>query len=104
EPAGLSFRLSGGIVAWNPDDKISPADPLGLRTAIEACLHDLLSEGYCPVKDVFRLGAQCGFNPRQLRSVAKRLGIESHKGSGFGKEGGFVWMTAEHSARILAGF
>jgi len=49
------------------------------------------------------LGAQCGFNPRQLRAAAKRDGVESHKGTGFGAAGGFLWFTSEQRAQYLAG-
>ena len=103
EPPGLSFRLERGHVVWNPSALVDPHDPLGQQTGARSCLDELLREGHRPAKEIFGLGAQCGFSPRQLRAAAKRQGIESHKGPGFGGDGGFVWYTPEQRAELLAG-
>ena len=40
--------------------------------------------------------------PKQLRSAAKRLGIESRRSSGFGADGGWTWWTPEQWAERVA--
>ena len=102
EPPGLAFRLEHGHVVWNPSGLIDPHDPLGQQTGARSLLDELLREGSRPAKEIFCLGAQCGFSPRQLRAAAKWQGIESHKRPGFGSEGGFVWCTPEQRAELLA--
>ena len=63
------------------------------------CLGEIPRDGFRPAEVVYRLGGQCGFNPKQLRAAAKRLGIESLKSEGFGADGGWVWWTAEQLQR-----
>jgi hypothetical protein len=92
EPAGMAFRLHAGRVMWNAEIPIDPADPLGLDVAIRDCLSNVLATGSRPATEIFRLGAQCGFTPRQLRATAKRMGIESRKTGGYGEEGGWEWV------------
>jgi hypothetical protein len=92
EPTGLAFRLHQGRVLWNAETPIDPADPLGLDSSIRECLSTVLSSGSRPATEVFRLGAQCGFTPRQLRATAKRMGIESRRTGGYGEEGGWEWV------------
>jgi len=102
EPAGLEFRLDGGRIVWNPAAQIDPADPLGLQAGVSRCLAEALRDGFRPAADVLREGHQCGFTPKQLRSAAKRLGIESRKSSGFGADGSWTWWTAEQWAERIA--
>ncbi len=102
EPRGLAFRLGNGQVVWDPNSSIDPADPLGQRQAIEGCLNEVLRDGCAPALEVFRLGNQCGFNQKQLRAASNRLGIQSHKGAGFGAEGGYLWSTREYRAAVSA--
>jgi hypothetical protein len=102
EPRGLAFRVVDGQVVWDPESAIDPVDPLGQRKAIDACLNEVLRDGCAPAPDVFRLGSQCGFNQKQLRAAGKRLGIESHKGAGFGAEGGYLWSTREYRMAVSA--
>jgi hypothetical protein len=103
EPHGLAFRLVEGQVVWDPGLSIDPADPLGRRAAIDACLKESLRDGPARAPDVFRLGSQRGFNPKQLRSAGERQGIESHKAPGYGHDGGWVWYTREQRAAANAG-
>ncbi|MBI3862917.1 MAG: AAA family ATPase, partial [Planctomycetia bacterium] len=93
EPPGLEFRFALGQVAWNPKSRIDPSDPLDQWKTLEQCLNRILQDGCVPATDVFRQGSQCGFNPKQLRSAARRLGIESHKSTGFGSDGCWQWYT-----------
>jgi hypothetical protein len=99
EPDGLEFRIQRGRVVWDGRSAIDPTDPLGQHAAIRACLGEILRDGFRPAEVVYRLGGQCGFNPKQLRAAAKRLGIESLKSEGFGEDGGWVWWTAEQLQR-----
>ncbi len=101
EPAGLEFRLSQGQVAWNAASRVDPYDPLGQWKSLERCLDRILQDGCVPAKDVFRQGSQCGFNPKQLRSGARRLGIESHKSAGFGNDGCWQWYTPAQRQLLL---
>ena len=101
EPAGLEFRFDAGRIVWNPVS-IEPADPLGLQAGISICLTEALRDGSRSAAEVLREGQQCGFTPKQLRSAAKRLGIESRKSSGFGADGGWTWWTAEQWAERVA--
>jgi|GEM_PF-3030423 len=102
EPVGLEFRLDGGRIEWNLAARIDPADPLGLQAAISRYLVEALRNGHCPAREVLREGQQCGFSGKQLRSAAKRLGIESFKSSGYGADGGWEWWTARQWARRVA--
>ena len=94
-PCGLAFKLVAGQVVWDPESRIDPDDPLGQHAAIATCLQDVLREGSLPAKDVLRLGGQRGFNPRQMRGVAKKLGITFEKGKGFSAEGGWTWRAPQ---------
>ena len=100
---GLEFRLSGGRVAWNASSKIDPLDPLDYWKSLEKCLNCIMQEGCVAATDVFKQGSQCGFNPKQLRSGARRLGIESHKAPGFGSDGCWQWYTAVQRQELLDG-
>jgi len=103
EPPGLAFRLERGHVVWSPGAQVDPRDPLEQQKGARACLDELLRDGFRPAREIFSLGAQCGFNPRQLRAAAKRDGVESHKGAGFGADGGYLWFTSEQRSQYLAG-
>jgi len=103
EPAGLEFRFDDGRIVWNPVP-IEPTDPLGLQAGISLCLTEALRGGQRPAAEVLREGQQCGFSHKQLRSAAKRLGIETHKSSGFGADGGWTWWTAEQWAERVGQF
>jgi hypothetical protein len=102
EPAGLEFRFDGGRVVWNPKVRIDPADPLAVQAGVSQCLAEALRDGFRPAAEVLREGHQCGFSPKQMRSAAKRLGIESRKSSGFGADGGWTWWTPEQWALRIA--
>ncbi len=101
EPTGLEFRISQGQVAWNAASRVDPHDPLGQWKSLERCLDRILQDGCVPAKDVYRQGSQCGFNPKQLRSGARRLGIESHKSAGFGNDGCWQWYTPAQRQLLL---
>jgi hypothetical protein len=102
EPDGLELRLEQGRVVWQPDKAVDPADPLGQHVAVQGCLKAILRNQCQPSPVVYRLGGQCGFNGKQLRAAARRLGIESHKTEGYGGDGAWVWYTAEQRADVLA--
>jgi hypothetical protein len=71
EPQGLPFHLHEGRVVWNPAVSLDPTDPLGQEAAIRDCVATLLEEGIRRSSEVFRLGAQLGFTPQQMRGVAQ---------------------------------
>jgi hypothetical protein len=104
EPAGLEFRLSQGQVAWNAASRVDPYDPLGQWKSLERCLDRILQDGCVPARDVYRQGSQCGFNQKQMRSGARRLGIESHKSAGFGDDGCWLWYTRAQRQLLLDRF
>jgi hypothetical protein len=87
EPTGVAFRLHEGRVIWNAEFPVDAHDPLGLEDSNRACLADIMLGGSRPAKEVFQLGAQCGFTLQQLRSTAKRMVIVTEKSPGFGEDG-----------------
>ncbi len=91
EPQGLPFHLHEGRVVWNPAVSLDPTDPLGQEAAIRDCVETLLEEGSRRSSEVFRLGAQLGFTPPQMRSVATLMGVVVTKSTGFGEEGCWLW-------------
>ncbi len=55
-----------------------------------------------PAKDVYRQGSQCGFNPKRLRSDARRQqDRRSHKSAGFGNDGCWQWYTRAQRQLLL---
>jgi hypothetical protein len=103
EPQGLPFHLLEGRVVWNPAVSIDPADPLGQEAAIRDCLMTLMEEGSRRASEIFRLGAQLGFTPNQMRTVAKHVGVVVTKAPGFGKEGCWLWTLAGKEAKDEGG-
>ena len=103
EPQGLPFHLHEGRVVWDPATALDPTDPLGQEAAIRDCLMTLLGEGSHRASEVFRLGAQLGFTPPQMRSVAKRVGVVVTKSPGFGEEGCWLWTLPEMEGQMPAG-
>ncbi len=91
EPQGLPFQLHAGRVVWNPAVSLDPTDPLGQEAAIRDCVATLLEEGSRRSSEVFRLGAQLGFTPNQMRSVGRLMGVMVTKSPGFGEEGYWLW-------------
>ena len=101
EPDGMAFRIDErGGVGWEADSRINPHDPLGEISASEQCLVELLSEGPLRASIVFRLGAEQGFKPKDLRSAAKRLAI-STKRVGFAGNGHWIWTRQERAVCIV---
>jgi len=86
----------------NPKSRIDPHDPLEKWESLEKCLNSILKDGCVPAADVFEQGSQCGFNPKQMRAGAHRLGIQSLKSAGFGSDGSWVWYTAAQRQELLA--
>src|SRR5579864_2996105 len=101
EPDGLAYRLGDRGVAWEARSKISPVDPLGQLSASDLCLAELLGEGDLPASTVFRMGAEMGFSPKQLRTAGKRLGIASTR-IGFSGKGHWSWSLPGAEARSAA--
>jgi hypothetical protein len=91
EPQGLPFHLHEGRVVWNPAVSLDPTDPLGQEAAIRDCVATLLEGGSRRSSEVFRLGAQLGFTPQQMRGVGKLMGVVVTKSPGFGEEGYWLW-------------
>ncbi|HEY3963194.1 MAG TPA: hypothetical protein VGM05_01470, partial [Planctomycetaceae bacterium] len=84
--------------------RVDPHDPLGQWKSLERCLDRILQDGCVPARDVYREGSQCGFNQKQMRSGARRLGIESHKSAGFGDDGCWLWYTRAQRQLLLDRF
>src|SRR5262249_32360681 len=77
EPDGLAFRLTDDGVAWEADSKVSPLDPAGCLTACQRALQELLRDEGLPATTVYRLGAEMGYTPKELRAAAKQVGARS---------------------------
>jgi len=90
EPEGLAFRLGDKGVDWEQSSRISAVDPLGQLSASEVCLQELLRAGDLPALMVYRLGADLGFNQKEMRAAGKRLGVSSNR-IGCGKGGHWSW-------------
>jgi hypothetical protein len=90
EPDGLAYRLSDRGVAWESSSNISPVDPLGQFRASDVCLAELLGDGELPASTVFRMGAELGFSPKQLRAAGARLKVSSTR-IGFSGKGHWSW-------------
>ena len=103
EPRGLPFQLHEGRVVWDPATALDPADPLGQEAAIRDCMTTLLEEGSRGASEIFRLGAQLGFTPPQMRSVAKRVGVVVTKSPGFREEGCWLWTLPNIEGQMPAG-
>jgi hypothetical protein len=101
EPDGLAYRLNDRGVAWEAKSRISPVDPLGQMSASDLCLTDLLGEGQLPASTVFRMGAELGFTPKQLRAAGTRLGVTSQR-IGFSGKGHWSWSLPGAEARSAA--
>jgi hypothetical protein len=100
EPQGLPFHLHEGRVVWNPAVSLDPTDPLGQEAAIRDCVATLLEEGSRRSSEIFRLGAQLGFTPQQMRSVGKLMGVVVTKSAGFGEEGYWLWTLPRTEGQV----
>jgi hypothetical protein len=107
EPDGLAFRLTDDGVEWEADSKVSAVDPAGHLTACQFALQELLRGGALPAATVYRLGAEMGYSPKELRAAAKRVGAGSAR-VGFGGNGRWLWaLPAEQgteAARLVRDF
>ncbi len=102
EPDGLAFRLEDAGVAWEADSAISPVDPLGELSGCEQFLRELLADGPSPAKMVYRLGAERGFNAKELRAAGARLGASKGR-VGFSGRGHWEWSLAGEGRAALVG-
>ncbi len=104
-PPSLSYRLvpEGDVVrvAWEgPVDVTAAAllaaqgsdEEAGGRGGAEAFLSELLAEGPCSSKDVFRQAREAGISEITLKRAKASLGIKAHKlGGRFGGDPGWCW-------------
>ncbi|MBS0263435.1 MAG: AAA family ATPase [Planctomycetes bacterium] len=97
EPTGLAFQIQEGRVVWDCQSVVQPHDPLGQRSAIQDYLDSALVEGTQPVKLILRMTNELGFTAQQVRLIAQQMGIVSQKRPGFGKDGGWNWVTRTHA-------
>jgi hypothetical protein len=102
EPDGLAFRLADDGVAWEADSKVSPLDPAGYLTACQRALQELLRDEGLPATTVYRLGAEMGYTPKELRAAAKQVGARSAR-VGYAGAGHWMWVLRAEPPAEAAG-
>jgi hypothetical protein len=102
EPDGLAFRCADEGVVWEADSKVSPVDPAGHLTGCQLALQELLHGGALPAAAIYRLGAELGYTPKELRAAAKQLKADKAR-VGYGGEGHWEWAFPGGPRTEIAG-
>ena len=90
EPQGLGFSIDSGRVVWDIAAKVDFQDPLQNQSSTALWLHQLLAAGDVAVKDIQRLGAECGYTPDMLRYAGRKIGVHKRR-IGFSRDGQWIW-------------
>jgi hypothetical protein len=90
EPQGLEFWIEAGRVVWDAAARIDFQDPLQNLSGAALWLSQLLAEGDVPAKDIYSLGAECGYTRDMLRYAGRKIGALSQR-IGRREEGHWKW-------------
>jgi hypothetical protein len=94
---GSAFRIREGGVVWEPFPESAAIEPWCESSEAAKWLRDVMIEKELPALELFRQARECGFSPKTLHGVRRRVGVEIRR-VGFGGDGGWVWSLGRGAA------